>query len=388
MNSSESFTFKIIDNIQEINSVKDFWISKQWHPWTDFDYYVNIVIHEKGILKPNIIVVYENKTPIFLLIGNIIVKDYKLKLGYKSIFGIKSKYLKIMYGGILGDQSPKVCRETIYFIKNILSKEKIDYVFFKELDTNSELFKASKNFGGKFIVSKIDIPNPHLYLDIPESYEKFLYARTQKERQNIRRNTKKLEKDFKGRFEIKLYQNLEDADTIMSDTNEIASKTYQSKLGATMFDDKITRDKIQYELQNKRFYVWIMYIEKKPVAYWICIVYGKTCLGSKTGYLQEYNQYRPGLHLFSIMIEYFCKTDFVNRFDFGFGDAAYKRRYYSSILIESNVFIYTSNLKGALLNLMGLFNRVTILLYRNLQKRYKIVVRFKKKSRDKLINRQ
>ena len=380
-----SLSFKIIENAEEIKSLKDFWVNNQWQHYTDFDYYINIVTHEKGVLKPYIIVVLENQKPIFLLIGNILERDFKLKFGYKSILRSKVQLLEIMYGGVLGNQSMAVCRETVSFLKKILSEEKIDYVFFKQLDITSNLYKAVKEFGGKLFISRLDLPNPHIYLDIPDSYEKFLETRTRNERHKIKRYTKRMEEKLHGKVEIKLYKSQEDIDTIMKDTYEIASKTYQSKIGVIMNDNIDTRRKIQYELQNKRLLVWIMYIEGKPVAYSLGILYKKILLGSYTGYLQEYRQYGPGSFLTVKMIKYSC-DNCLDRFDFGFGDGVDKRKYCSSVNIESNTYIYSSTLKGLLLNFMGTFNRITLLLYRKLQRRFTIIRGIKRKSRDKLIN--
>ena len=386
MISRDSITYKIFDSVEGIKSIKEFWVSNQWHQWTDFDYYINIVIHEIGVLKPYIIVVFEDQNPIFLLIGNILENDYQFKIGYKSILKIKTNYLEIMYGGILGDQSPAVCRETVYFIKNILTKEKIDYVFFRHLDINSNLYKAIKKFGGILSTGRFDVANPHLYMDIPESYEKFLKTLKLNERKNIKRYARKLESDLIGKIEIKFYQSLEDIDRIMEDVEEIATKTYQSKLGVTMINDRDTRKRIQFELQNSRLLVWVLYIEEKPVSYWTGLLYKKSILGSTMGYLQEYSQYRPGLYLMVKMIAYFCGSDRFCKFDFGFGDADYKREYASTVSIESNAFIYSLTLKGFLFNILGTINRVALLLYRKLAVRFKKVRRIKKKSRDRLIN--
>ena len=383
---SKHFKFRVFSNVEEIKSLKDFWKSKQWQHYTDFDYYINIVVKEKGILRPYIISIYENGNPIFLLIGNILKKDFKLKLGYKSLLKIKAHSLEIMYGGILGDQSPAICKETIYILRKILAKEKIDYVFFKQLDISSNIYKAIKSYGGKLTTSRLDVPNPHIYMDLPDSFEKFLETKSSKRRHEIKRRTKKFEEDLKGRLEFKLYRNLEDLDTIMKDTEEIASQTYQSKLGVIMNYDSDTRTKLQYELQNGRLMVFILYIDGRPIAYSTNLVYKNTFLGSKTGYLQEYYKYRPGSYLMSKTFSYLCDNTIVNKIDFGFGYAEWKRDYSTSVKIESNVSIYSLTPKGFILNWMGIFNRTTLLLYRKLAIRFQKIRRIKKKSRDKLIN--
>ena len=384
--SSRAFTFKILENAEEINLIKDFWTSKQWQHYTDFDYYMNIVIQEEGILRPHIIVVFENENPIFLLIGNIREKGFKLKLGYKSLLNIKVRFLGIMYGGVLGNQSPSVCKETVYFLKKILATEKIDYVLFKELNVDSNIYKAIKNFGGKLYVSKFDLLNPHIYMDLPDSFEKYLETKNPKKRHEIKRRIKKFERDLQGRIEFKLYQRVEDLNIIMKDTEEVASQTYQSKLGVTLNYDNDTREMLQFELEKGRLRAFILYIDGKPAAYSTCLVYRKSFLGSKTGYLQEYSQYRPGSYLMMKTINYLCDSGTVNKVDFGFGDAEWKRDFSTSINIESSVFIYSSTLKGFLLNFIGTFNRVTLMLYRKLSVRYDMIRRIKKKSRDRLTN--
>ena len=221
-------------------------------------------------------------------------------------------------------------------------------------------------------------------MDIPGTYEKFMESQTSKRRHEARRYAKRFEKEFGNKYEIRLYKDLKDIDNIMKDVLAIAEKTYQYKLGATIKDDNETRCRFNYELQNKRLMVWIMYLESKPIAYWIVLQYKGTILGSSTGYLQEYNRYRPGLYLFLEMINYLCSIGNVKKFDFGFGDAQYKREFGGSTNIESNICIYSKKFRGLFLNLISLFNNISINLYRKLSHRFEFIRRIKKKSRDNL----
>jgi len=385
INNLHPLSFKVIDDIEDLKIVKDFWISHTCHHYTDYNYYTNIVVQEKGILKPCIIAGFENDKPKTLLIATVRENYFKLKLGYKSLLSLKTRYLEIMYNGIIGDDSPVVCRYTINFLKKILAKEKIDYIFFKQLDINSNLYKAAKKYGGIFSISRFEVRNPHLFIDIPDSYEKFLENQTSKRRHEIRRYAKRIENDFKDKILVKLLEEPEEIDLILKDTTEIASKTYQDKIGAAVVNDKETRERFLFELRNRRLKVFIMYLEGKPVAHWIVFLYRGTILGGTTGYLQEYNRYRPGLYLFLKMINYLCQNGKVNKLDFGFGDAQYKREFASSINIESNIFIYSVSPRGFILNFIRIFNSVSLNLYRKLSFRFEMIRRIKKKSRDNLV---
>jgi hypothetical protein len=384
-NNLQSFTFKVIDDIEDFKIVKDFWISHTCHHYTDYNYYANIVVKEKGILKPCIIAVFENEKLIALIIATIRESYFKLKLGYKSLLSLKTRYLEIMYNGMIGDESPATCRYTINFLKKILAKEKIDYIFFKQIEINSNLYKAAKKYGGIFSLSRFEVRNPHLFIDIPDSYEKFLENQTSKRRHEIRRYAKRIENDFKDKIQVKLLEQPEEIDIIIKDTTEIASKTYQDKIGAAVVNDKETRERFLYELRNGRLKVFIMYLEGKPVAHWIVFLYRGTILGGTTGYLQEYNRYRPGLYLFLKMINYLCQNGNVNKLDFGFGDAQYKREFASSINIESNIFIYSVIPRGFIFNFIRIFNSISLNLYRKLSFRFEMIRRIKKKSRDNLV---
>lgn len=384
VNNLQPLTFKVIDKTEDFKIVKDFWISHTCHHYTDYNYYENIVVQEKGILKPCIVAVFENEKLITLLIATVRENYFKLKLGYKSLLSLKTRYLEIMYNGVIGDESPAVCRYTISFLKKVLAKEKIDYIFFKQIDIKSNLYKAAKKYGGIFSLSRFEVRNPHLFINIPDSYEKFLENQTSKRRHEIRRYAKRIEKDFKDKILVKLLEEPEEIDIILKDTTEIASKTYQDKIGAAVVNDKETRERFLFELRNKRLKVFIMYLDGKPVAHWIVFLYRGTILGGTTGYLQEYNRYRPGLYLFLKMINYLCMNSSVNKLDFGFGDAQYKREFASSINIESNIFIYCTRPKGFILNFIRIFNSVSLNLYRKLSFRFEMIRRIKKKSRDNL----
>ncbi len=73
---------------------------------------------------------------------------------------------------------------------------------------------------------------PHWVLDVPDSAEE-LHAQLPKGvRDNLRRYSRKLEREFGERLEIRSYDAPEDFDVILRDIEAVAATTYQRGLGA------------------------------------------------------------------------------------------------------------------------------------------------------------
>jgi len=377
-------SFKIIDEVTDFKSVANFWKNEQWHPYTDIEYYTNVIVNEPNFLKPFILVIYKNNRPETLVIGSIVKDKFSLQIGYKKLFKVKTKRLVILYGGILGNQSVENCTKIISILRSQVSKRKVNSIRFKYIDSEFTIFKVIKSSNRILLKDSVIRKNPHYFLSFPGCLETFLKSRTKKTRRNIKYYISRIEKAYGDSLTVKCLKDISDYDTIINDTDSISSHTYQRKLGVGMIANEQTKERIKYELQHGRFMSYILYIKGQPVAYWNGLYYKHKVYGVATGYLPEFSKVDPGKYIFVTMINDFCKNKDIDIMDFGFGEAQYKKEYSTSEKLEANFHIYAINPKGFYLCYGRAFNTILVLLYSKLKDRIKFLNDIKKKWRLKL----
>jgi hypothetical protein len=384
--AKSNYAIIVFRNIEKLKDIKDFWKGLTYYPYTDFDYFMQIIASNKEFVSPYIILVTFNDDPITLLIGRIKKTDIKIKIGYKNIHKVKTKILEVLYCGILGTQNLDVCNLLIDTIKKSLKAHEADLAYFKYLDVNSYIFNTAKRSAKGIIRDYFSLHNSHWILHLPESYDKFLEERSKSTKEFIRRYTSRLERRMGKRMSVIRYDKTGDLEKIMSEVEQIASKTYQRGLGIGFIDDEYTRNQFSFTLQNNWSVTWILYIDKKPCAFWTGLIYKDMFLSVATGYLTEYKSERLGTYLIVEMIKEFCSDNNLKILDFGFGDADYKKNYSTKNNIESSVYLYAPTLKSYYFNLTNTFSRLLIRGTKLLLRKFKFVRSVKNIWRKKLSN--
>jgi len=384
--ASDRLTCRVIKDVNEFNTIQCFWKEKTCFPYTDIEYYRNVIVNEPEFIKPYIIVLYKDEQPVTMVIGQIVRAEFGLKAGYKVFLKADITRLEILYRGIIGLKSEATIKKILLTLKRSLKEEKVDNIFIKFIDVSSNFARITREFTNKFSTDWLKVENPHWFLKTENSFEAYLSNRTRKQRSNIRRSHKKLENELGIRnISVLLYNKPDDIDIILQDIESVASKTYQRAIKVGSKLDNKTRTRTLFELQNDWLHCWILYHKGRPIAYVNGIVYKDHFLGVSTGYLCEYNSVNPGLYLVTECVKYFHENETVRFFDFGFGHAEYKKNYASILINESNINIYAQTLKGIYLLFGTLFNRSLILLYHKCNDKIVWIRKLKRFWRKKLV---
>lgn len=379
-----TITITVIKTLEDIEVIRPFWEKLQWYPYSDINYYLSVITSQNEFIHPYILVLKQNNKPVTLLLGRIKHDVYKIKLGYKVLVNFRVKALEIIYGGILGDTSTSVIYEIIREIKRGLKNKEFDVAFFKYLNRESDLSTLLRKSGSILTRDCFSVINTHWKLNLTDSFEEFLEDRSKSTRDHIKRYTKRFEKRLKRRYNIKFYSNPENLDIIISNTDKIASQTYQRALGVGMVNNEETRRNYQYLLKRNMLATWIVYIDEEPAAFWTGIIYKKMFLSSATGYLPEFKTERIGTYLLIHIIKECCENNELEVIDFGFGYADYKKNYSNECLEESSISLHSLSLKGIYLNSIKTVSRFMIISSKFLLSKFGFLKTLKKKWRQKL----
>ena len=97
---------------------------------------------------------------------------------------------------------------------------------------------------------------------------------------------------------------------------------------------------------------YVLSIKGEPAAYWTGFAYGRA-FGWRgvTGYDERYRKLGIGTYTFARMLDDLCRDPGIDAFDFGFGDARYKRAFADHGRDEQTVRVFGTALRSIGFNL-------------------------------------
>ncbi len=381
----------VLRSVPELESIRDVWTRWQWHPNSDFDHYNSVLQSLRGILRPHVIVAYRNCGPIAILVGRLEHSPIEFSVGYKVLFHPRVRKLTFIHAGFLGEPSPETAKVLVDSIDHSLRSGEACAAYFNQIRTDSALYQFANNLPGMFSRDRFPTTQTHRSMRVPDSIDAFYQTLSPKVRKNQRWQAKKLIQDFKGNVRIDCISKQDEFDRMFRDLDEIAKKTYQRGLGAGFIPNKETRQLMQAQSDKGQLRTYILYIEDKPCAFWIAVVYGKTFHSSAMGYDPNYAKYSPGMFLIMKVIEGLCvkqDNNAVVEIDFGLGDAQYKQILGTNEWQEATVYLFSSTMKGRLLSIVQLSIGALNHFSQKALKRTQLLGRVKRYWRDRLSGRE
>ena len=382
--SQSEYSYKIFSHIQELDEVKPFWLKHQHHPYHDFEYYKLCSQIETDLVRPYVISIYKQKKIESLIISSIRNQRVSYQFGYKRLFSHTVPTLDIAYSGILGEASSNHVKILLNALFEGLKNNDYDRVTFDHLNRESQLFKMIRNIHPRRCRDWTPYRNPHWYLKIPNSYDQIYQKLSKSTKGTIRREcNNRISREFGEQVDIKVFSEKSDVKTALTEIETIAKLTYQRKLKVGFSSTQETKVKWEHYADRGMLQIAILYLNKKPAAFWNWILYNNSCLSVNTGFDPNLSYFHPGLYLFVAMIQRFCESQECKTLDFGFGDALYKKMFGDWQTHETSLTIFAPNIRGLKLNLLknttiNLSHRVQLVLQRmNMDQKIKKIWRKK-----------
>lgn len=378
----DCYSTKVVRNIEGIKEIYGLWKELQWHPNSEIDHYLNILNVRSDIIRPHVILIYKDGNLVSMLVGRIVTARFQCKIGYKSIYQPLVKTLSLIYGGMQGEDSYEICVTMLSEIQNALRQREADIVHLNSLNVESNLYQVIKNSTNWFSKEKGLVPVVHRMMSLPDDFDEFLQAKSQKHRYWLRRINRILEKDYPESIKIKSFLQRDEVDMLCGDAEEIAQKTYQRGLGVGFIDSSEIRSILYLAAEKGFLRGYILYVEEKPCAFCIGRCYGDTFYFDYTAYDSEFKKYEVGTIIFIKMIERLCLEKNIKYFDFGFGDSLYKQRYGDKSWEEFSFYLFPGTLKGIKLIIIKSLSSLVSNYSKAILTHYKILDKVKRNWRN------
>jgi CelD/BcsL family acetyltransferase involved in cellulose biosynthesis len=220
-------------------------------------------------------------------------------------------------------------------------------------------------------------------MTLPESMDAFYGSQSKATRKTLRRALRHVEKEYPGQVEHAHYQRPREVDEAVAAMRQVSLKTYQFGMGAGFAGDQSERERLVEAAGKGWLRAHVLRLAGRPVAFELALQYGGTYFLCSSGYDPDMGEVSPGKVLFLLLLEELCRSRPVERLDFGFGDAEYKRTYCDVHWMEADVYVFGARPKLALINLLRTALIVVSLAARWIVDRLGVLRRVKREWRDR-----
>lgn len=336
---------RVLRTREQIKSLRDFWQSCQACRDADFDFFLFFIDLNPEAQRPHVIAIYEAGIPTAILAGRLDVTRIPVRVGYFSFPVPKLRIFNFVYGGWLGDRSEKTAKLLIDSILEGLRAGEADAAMLHYADLASPLVHCATSLPFRLCIDHLIEPQNH-WVREGRVGSGLLAGLPANERYNQRRRAKMRATDFRD-IKIETFQAPDQVDRLMRDAEAVASTSYQRGLGVGFADTPIIRGRLEFEARNGWLQGHILYLDAKPVAFWIASVRNKIAVSDYLAFNPDYAKYAPGMFL---MINAMESLHDVDRVDFGGGDARYKELFANTLQREATVYIFAPTIKAIAVN--------------------------------------
>jgi len=380
-----SWQFSIASTVEEVEQLRNFWEKECGHPNYDIDFFLAVINSRKEIVRPFVIILYENEQPKSGLVGRIEDIELRLSIGYKVLFKPKARSLTLVYPSIIGNDSAMYIKALFKELILTIKKNEVDIICLNSINVDSELYRLATSSLSFFNRDNFPETSLHWRGSLGASYDDFCKSKSKNTRHNLKRYSLLLEKNYPDRVRVENFNSVDKIDQFFKDTKRIADLTYQRGIGTGFDDTKEMRNLVKLSIEKGWFIGNIIYVDNNPCAFWNGIIYKNIFYTWTTGYNPGFSKDHPGMYALVKILQKVHEIKTARDIDFGFGDAKYKRDLVDQSWNEASMYIFPLKIKSIYLNIIIMIFKCISLAGSSFLKKTKLWDKVRKKWRNKLI---
>lgn len=346
--AAPGLTVKVARTYPDLMEVRDHWEAMRFgHPDADFDVFATVLANRAEIIRPHVVVLEHDGEPLGMVAARLEERAFSARFGYATPFRPKLHCLTVVNGGVAGPASATAM--LIDELLESLRRGEAQAALLQKVPLDTPVYTQTLGRSRRFCRQPFRVPAKHWVCDLPASFDDFLPSLPKSVRDNFKRYSRRLAKQYGERLQVKRLEFPGDLETALRDLEAVAATTYQRGLHAG-FQAERDRPLIELGLEQGWFRTWILYIDGAPCAFEIGRLYDNALVIEAKGYDPSWARQHVGKYLQLRLIEDLCADDEVSVLDFGFGDADYKRRLATRSWEETDVLIYAATPRAMAVN--------------------------------------
>lgn len=338
----------MLRSLDELEPLRPAWKELCHHCAADLDFLKFIIAKRPAFVRPHVIVCSANGSPHAILAGRIEQRPWRMWLSPETQRPQPASVLVIPEGGVMDGGSATACNQLISEVVDNLRRGEFDAVMFGGLKKGTHLYEAVRLSPSLHCGDHGQMHVTQWVGHLPGTLDEFLRRISSAHRSIFRKKQRKLEAAHPGLIHFRSFTQPADVEEFGTAAAEVARQTYQYRRGGSYRPSAEGKAFLQLSSANQWLRAYLLYVNKRPIAFWIGTLYRDTLRLDTTGYVQEFKEFDPGMVLFLHMVGDLCKQG-VKRIDFGIGESIYKSRFGDEKLETSTGCIFAPTPKGATL---------------------------------------
>jgi CelD/BcsL family acetyltransferase involved in cellulose biosynthesis len=223
----------------------------------------------------------------------------------------------------------------------------IDVLVVPSLPVTTDLPKIGKPPGAlRYVLAHFN----HYCIELGASFEDYLARLSGKSRHEMARKVRRFLDHAAGRHEIREYRDSSAMREFLELAGALSRTTYQGRLlDAGLPQGPEFLAELEAAAARDDVRGWILLLEGRAVAFGYCRAAGDVMLFEHTGYDPALAQHSPGIFLLHAMLSQVFGEKRFRVFDFGTGDAQYKRSYATTSRRCAAVWVFRRNLRNRMI---------------------------------------
>ena len=349
MNEAQTFSVQVAQSIPSVEALRPIWKTWTNNLNTDIDYYLHNLKTDPSILHPYVITVCQDGIAQAMLVGQVRRRRVSAVISWVKVHGPRAKVLEVMAGGRVGRLSSGIDKRFALQLQDALRSTAVDLLCFQRLPLESDLFRELRQLPS---LMKRRVADVFCYSVVPlaASGGKRSPALSGKNRREVRRKTKILQRAFPGNAQFRCFAGLSELDAGLQAAAAVDVTTWQHYMGYGLLNETQARERLTFCARQGWLRIYVMYVEDRPVAFLIGQHHQQTYYCQFTGYHPDFARYSVGSLLTAWVLENLAAAG-VEQVDLGEGGQEHNRRLGCQVREEGTVHMYSLTLRGLCANL-------------------------------------
>jgi hypothetical protein len=322
--------------VDEVAALRDAWPAFAG-PDAGLDLFLCLARSRPEIVRPHVIVARRDGAVAGALVARLEDRRLPARFGYATVLAPRVRCLTVVCGGVAGDAAVQAL--LVDELLAALARREADVAVFHRAIVGSPLHALATTRPGALARERFGARDRHWAMALPGRAQDVQAALPRGVRDNLGRYSRRLARAYGERMAIRRYDAPEHAAVAVRDLEAVAATTYQRGLGAG-FDAARDRELVELGLRGGWYRAWVLYLDGAPAAFELGMVHGDVFVLGAKGYDPAHARLHPGKAVQLRVLEDLAADPAVRTYDFGFGDADYKRRLATHGWEDADVLVY------------------------------------------------
>lgn len=346
---------RVVRDAGELDALRDALLADAGaEPLPDVDILRAVVQTRDEVRHPHVLVLERDGRTAAVLLARLEEARLAARFGYWTLFRPRLRSLTVATNAGAGSDADQAT--LVHHLFGALRRGEADVVQLQHAPVGSALHAAALAAAPGWARQRFVPRTAHWVIDVPPTAEELHKAIPKSVRDNLRRYSRKLAREYGDRLEIRCYEAPEHLDALLRDVEAVAAASYQRGLGAG-FDGSRDAAFVRMALTDGWFRAWVLYLDGQPCAFETGYVSGTSVVIAAKGFDPEHGRRHVGKVLQLHILEAVSADPVLRTVDFGFGDAEYKQRLANRSWTDVDLVVYGRTPRGV----FALIGRTAIL---------------------------